>query len=165
MSQDEVLEFRHVSADWERPLSDFFEVLEINGYSRFFHPHPFTRAEATKRCAYSGRDLYYIAVLGRQIIGYGILRGWDEGYDVPSLGIAIHPQYHGRKLGSAMMQFLHSAAKVRGAKRIRLKVYKANTVARTLYEHLGYELVENGDSELIGYYDLPHGDDSKLEPL
>jgi ribosomal protein S18 acetylase RimI-like enzyme len=150
----EALEFRQISPGWESSLAELFEALERNGDAHFFHPHPLTAAEARNRCTYAGRDLYYIAVIGGKAIGYGMLRGWDEGYEVPSLGIAIHPERRASKLGLAMMLFLHSAARMRGAKRIRLRVYKDNNVAKTLYETLGYTFTAEGDSELIGYCEL-----------
>jgi ribosomal-protein-alanine N-acetyltransferase len=149
-----VLEFRQLSSEWELPLAEFFEALERNGDSHFFHPHPFTAAEAKNRCAYTGKDLYYIAVTGRKVIGYGMLRGWDEGYEVPSLGIAIHPDERGLKLGIALMHFLHCAARMRGAKRIRLKVHQGNTVAKKLYEGLGYVYREERSQQLVGFLDL-----------
>ncbi len=57
------------------------------------------------------------------IVAYGMLRGWDEGYETPSLGIAVHSEWQARGVGRRMMEHLHQVARVRGAKRIRLKVY------------------------------------------
>ena len=62
---------------------------------KFFHPHPFTTEAARERAAYTGKDLYYVVIEGDEILGYGMLRGWDEGYEVPSLGIVIHPAHRG----------------------------------------------------------------------
>jgi ribosomal-protein-alanine N-acetyltransferase len=153
-SRAEALEFRQLSPEWEIPLAQFFEELKNNGDEEFFHPHPLTAAEAMERCAHIGLDLYFVAVFGRKVIGYAMLRGWEDGYEVPSLGIAIHPQNRGMKLGRAMMEFLHCVARVRGVQRIRLKVYKKNSIAQKLYENLGYEFKEETNSELVGYYEV-----------
>jgi ribosomal protein S18 acetylase RimI-like enzyme len=151
---DAALEFRRVCPEMENGLAEFFAALEKKGDAAHFHPHPFTVEEARKRCLYTGRDLYYVAVIGKQVLAYGMLRGWDEGYDIPSLGIAVHPSARGTKLGLSMMHFLHSAARQRGAKQVRLKVYKHNTSARTLYEQIGYKYTEQGENQLFGIFTL-----------
>jgi len=103
---------------------------------------------------YSGKDLYYVAVSGTAVAAYGMLRGWDEGYQVPSLGIAIHPDARGTGLASTFMQFLHAAARLRGATRVRLKVNSENTAARRLYQSLGYRFEDSDGGEIVGFVDL-----------
>lgn len=150
------LEFRRLGRDDEAPLADFFATLSKRGDDRFFHPHPFTADEAARLCRYAGRDLYYVATAGGRVLAYGILRGWDEGYEVPSLGIAVHPEARGAGLGRAFMAFLHAAAAARRAPRVRLKVYPDNTPARTLYERLGYRFEGETNGQLVGH--LPLGE-------
>jgi [ribosomal protein S18]-alanine N-acetyltransferase len=80
-----------------------------------------------------------------------MLRGWDEGYDVPSLGIAVHPESRGQGLGELLMHFLHCAARRKGAREIMLKVYKENTAAYQLYLRLGYRFDgEEQKGQLVG---------------
>jgi ribosomal protein S18 acetylase RimI-like enzyme len=154
MGENLTLEFRRVSPGCEAMLIDFFSILEGNRASRYFHPHPFTAEKAKNLCHYEGKDLYYIALDGTRILGYGMLRGWDEGYDIPSLGIVLHPELRGIGLGKLFMHFLHAAAKLRGARRIRLKVYPENEVAVNLYKNLGYCYEETHEGQLIGFLDL-----------
>ncbi|MFN8515656.1 MAG: GNAT family N-acetyltransferase [Chloroflexia bacterium] len=99
---------------------------------------------------YAGADLYYVLIAGDTILGYGMLRGWDAGYEVPSLGIAIHPQYRGSGLGKLLMQFLHCAARWKGATQIRLKVYPDNPRAIKLYQQLGYAFGKMEHEQLVG---------------
>jgi ribosomal protein S18 acetylase RimI-like enzyme len=147
------LEFRLLSPALEAGLAAFFADLSGAGDARFFHPHPFTAAEAGRLCSYTGRDLYYAAVADR-VLGYGLLRGWDEGYQVPSLGIAVHPAARGAGIARAFMHFLHAAAAARGAPRVRLKVYPGNTAARRLYERLGYVFEGESHGQLVGLFNL-----------
>jgi ribosomal protein S18 acetylase RimI-like enzyme len=154
MGEKTVLEFRRVSSDCETILTDFFAVIESRQISRYFHPHPFTPEKAKSLCLYDGNDLYYVASDGTRILGYGMLRGWDEGYEIPSLGIVLHPEMRGIGLGKLFMHFLHAAAKLRGTKRIRLKVYPENEVAVNLYKNLGYRYEGKQEGQLIGYLDL-----------
>ncbi len=89
--------------------------------------------------------------------GYGMLRGWDEGYEIPSLGIAILPGYQRKGLGRLLMTHLHEVARQRGAKRIRLKVYARNAAAVSLYSSLGYKLEPIDGGQYLGVLDVdPH---------
>ena len=148
------LEFVRVTAPLGGALGDFLADLRAAGDEPFFHPHPLTREHATVIAADAGPDLYYAATLGGRVVGYAMLRGWAEGYEVPSLGIAMHPTARGTGIGRAFMHFLHAAARARGATRVRLKVYRANARARALYSSIGYEFTPLGDDELLGILPL-----------
>ncbi len=147
------LEFQRLGPGHQVGLTEFFAALTAAGDDRTFHPHPFTPEAAAKLCRYTGRDLYYVATAGA-VLAYGMLRGWDEGYEVPSLGIAVHPAARRTGLGKAFMAFLHAAAAARGAPRVRLKVYPDNTPARTLYERLGYVFADESAGQLVGVLTL-----------
>ncbi len=149
------LEFRRPSPGYEAGLARFFAHLRDSGEEKRFHPHPFSPQAARERCSYTGNDVYCIAVVRDDVLGYGMLRGWDDGYATPSLGIAVHADARGTGLGRALMLYLHAEAKRRGAERIRLKVYPDNAAAVNLYRSLGYEFadpLEHG--QLVGYAHL-----------
>ncbi|MFY3742678.1 GNAT family N-acetyltransferase [Anaeromyxobacter sp. Red801] len=151
----EQLELRRVGPDLEAALAELFSALVAAGDDRSFHPHPFTPEAAAERARYAGLDVYCAAVVAGRVLGYGMLRGWDEGYAVPSLGIAIHPAARGLGLGRLVMEYLHCEARRRGAPRIRLKVYPANAAAVALYRSLGYEFQGEERGQLVGYKALP----------
>ena len=157
MNNPSALEFCHVGPAVETRLASFFTALASRGDDRWFHPHPLTGHEAARLCSYRGRDLYYVAAHTDAVLAYGLLRGWDEGYAVPSLGIAVHPNARGIGLARAFMVFLHSAAALNGASRVRLKVYPNNAPARRLYESLGYRLEPAADGQLLGVLQLKKG--------
>ena len=95
-----------------------------------------------------------MAAEGREILAYGILRGWDEGFEIPCLGIALHPKVRGSGLSKVFMLFLHAAGRRRGAKQVRLKVYKDNIAARKLCEGLGYRFEWEIEDQLVGFLEL-----------
>ena len=68
-------------------LTSFFELIKSKGEDKYFHPHLFNKKKAEELGNYKGNDLYFLQISGTEICGYGMLRGWDEGYPVPSLGI------------------------------------------------------------------------------
>ena len=149
------LEIVRLRPDLEGPLTEFFEDLAESGEAARFHPHPFTAEAVRERANFAGRDVYCVATAGGRVLGYGMLRGWDEGYAVPSLGIAVRAEAQGSGLGRLVMSYLHTEARRRSAPRIRLKVYPDNVRAVELYRSLGYEYRQELESgQLVGYKEL-----------
>jgi [ribosomal protein S18]-alanine N-acetyltransferase len=148
------LEYRKLVPELNIALVEFFRALRRAGDEKHFHPHPLLPEEARRICHFQGKDLYYAITESSGILGYGMLRGWDEGYTIPSLGIALHPSARGMGLGYAFMHFLHIVAKRRGAKQIRLKVYPDNLRAIRIYEHFGYYFETQPSGQLVGLLQL-----------
>jgi ribosomal protein S18 acetylase RimI-like enzyme len=132
-------------------LAELFASID----SDYFHPHPFTRVEAERIVNYSGRDIYLVHsdASGRPV-AYGMLRGWDEGYTIPSLGIGVRSDAYGQGHGRRMMEALHAAARERGAPSIRLRVHPDNARARGLYDSLGYREAGRERGEILMVLEL-----------
>lgn len=142
------LECRRLTPADVGALLEFLGELEAAGDAALFHPHPFTAEALAPLADPACPDLYYLLREGQAVLGYGLLRGWAEGYAVPSLGIAIRARARGQGLGRALMLFLHAAAARRGADRVRLRVRRDNGAAIALYKSLGYDFAP-GEGELL----------------
>lgn len=132
-------------------LADLFASLDASR----FHPHPFTQDEAERIARYKGRDVYAVLEADGRFVAYGLLRGWDEGFDVPSLGIAVRSDAQRRGYGRGLMTWLAAEASHRGAQRIRLRVKAGNTAARRLYESLSYVYAGEERDELVMILTMP----------
>lgn len=119
-------------------LRELFGVISQDAAGTYFHPHPFDAAQADRIHQYKGADVYVLLLHQEAVAGYALLRGWDAGYAVPSLGIYLLPEKRGQGLARHFMTLLHETARRKGARRIRLKVYSENSPALRLYEGLGY---------------------------
>lgn len=150
----EAIQYHPVGSCWIEKLACFFELIKNKKEDKFFHPHPFDKTKAEELGRYKGLDLYVVQTANDQICGYGMLRGWDEGYSTPSLGIIIHPGHRGKGLGEHFMDFLHDQARKKGAKKIRLKVYPDNKGAKALYIKKGYVFSTLEKGQLTGYAKL-----------
>jgi len=147
------VDFRIVGPGDEATLVEIFSDID----EAFFSPHPFTRHEARRIVKEDGRDVYAVLVEDGRAVAYGMLRGWKEGYAVPSLGIAVRTSAQGRSLGRLMMAHLHGEARRRGATVVRLRVRPDNARARRLYESLGYSYAGDERGELVMLADLESG--------
>ena len=136
-------------------LDIFFQHINTPQYVQDFSPFPFDSKQAEFLCDYRGQNLYYATIMeSTKIIGFGMLRGWDEGYEIPSIGLCILKAYQGMGFGKLMLSFLEIASKVKGCSRVMLKVRKGNNRAKQLYETSGYIFKDHNSEYLIGYKDL-----------
>jgi GNAT superfamily N-acetyltransferase len=120
----------------------------------YFRPHPMTVEQADHIASLHGRDVYLIGLVGEEPVAYGMLRGWDEGFDVPSLGIGVRRDFERQGYGRAMMRRLHEVAIANGARQVRLRVHADNIGAASLYRELGYQEVGVERSEILMLLDL-----------
>ncbi len=162
------MEIRRPEPYDQTTIAQFFQALVAGDDSQTFHPHPFRASEAshiTKGFSPQGKptnDIFCFGFVRCEAVTYGMLRGWDEGFSEPSLGIAVHPNFRGQGLAGQMVRQLHELARLRGATSIRLKVYRSNTVAINFYKKLGYVLTEYDESQWLGRLSLKACD--VLEP-
>ena len=118
---------------------------------RWFHPHPLTAAEARRVCSHGGRDVHLGAFLGPVMVGYALLRGWDEGFDVPSFGVAVIPQQRGAGVGEALASAAIELARASDAEEVLLHVHPSNRLATRWYERLGFTPSHMRDDGLVAY--------------
>ncbi len=146
-----------LSAADAEPLGGFFETLHADAETaRFFHPHALTREYARELCnrVATSHDLYFVARWSGRIAGYSLMRGWDEGYDVPSVGVCVHPLLRNAGLGHVLMGHAVEQARAAGAPRVRLTVYKANERGVHVWAKFGYVFTLKNDFEWVGLLSL-----------
>jgi len=138
-------------------LGDFFEEVAADAEAvRFFHPHPMTRAVAALLCgaATTRRDRYYLALYRGLPVAYAMLRGWDDGYAVPSWGGCVHPALRSAGLGHALLVHAVAESRAAGATKLRLTVYKANQRGVHLYSKFGFAFEDKDQKSVVGLLDL-----------
>jgi ribosomal-protein-alanine N-acetyltransferase len=126
---------------------ELFSALEGDPH---FRPHGFDAATAEAVLRYQGRDRYLVASRADSLlVGYGMLRGWDQGFEIPSLGLATRPGHRGQGVGNFLLNALHAVARGSGAGLVRLRVHHDNHVARALYARHGYCVVDEERGQLV----------------
>ena len=136
------------------PLARFFCENNRPKVVRYFNPFPLDEEAARRITESTGRDRYYAAFCRGEVVGMCMLRGWDEGFDVPSLGVLVDHRCSGRGLGKALTEFCVSTAKREGCPAIRLSVFLSNIRALRLYKCLGFREVERQSTEIRGEQDI-----------
>jgi len=115
-----------------------------------FHPFPLTAESAQWIACESKLDRFFIAFQGDIAVGFSMLRGWDEGYNVPSFGIFVDFRFHGRGLGSLVLEQTIEEARKAGCEKMRLSVYANNPAALAIYIRKGFIETERVDAMHLG---------------
>ncbi|HEX3052827.1 MAG TPA: N-acetyltransferase [Aggregatilineaceae bacterium] len=148
-----VLTIRQVTSEDADQLALFLEENNRSEITRYFHPFPLTRETALSIAATAHLDRYYVAIQNDQIVGMFMLRGWDEGYSIPSFGVFVDYRCHQKGFGRQLTEFAIEEARRLGCPSIRLSVYASNHRAVHLYESLSFEEVEREQVMLAGQPD------------
>jgi ribosomal protein S18 acetylase RimI-like enzyme len=154
MTERTVRELRPTDA---APLAELFERLAADPDTcQFFHPHALDETNAWRIAEHQGRDVYLGCFEGDRPVGYTMLRGWDEGFEVPTLGVATDPDRRRQGVGSTLIRRALELAAQLGADQVILHVHEDHVVARRWYEAEGFRAEgRSADGQLTYRINLP----------
>ena len=146
------MEIRHLTEEY---IDGLIQLQKNNKKEfKYFTPHPFTREKLQLIIETAKLDLFYVVIFKDSVVGYAMLRGMDEDYKIPSLGMAIDKKFYGSGIATLLMSFLETTARILGYKKMRLRVYKDNKRAFKFYTNLGYKYESYDEESVLGFKDL-----------
>jgi ribosomal-protein-alanine N-acetyltransferase len=134
-------------------LGAFFVSNDLPDVRRRFNPFPLTRATALSLLRAERNDRFYGGFVGDAWAAFAMLRGWDEGFDVPSLGVLVDRQWQGRGIGGRITDFAIDEARRFQCRRVRLSVYASNDAALRIYVRRGFLEISREPVEVLGVQD------------
>ncbi|MEW6474512.1 MAG: ribosomal protein S18-alanine N-acetyltransferase [Actinomycetota bacterium] len=103
------------------------------------YPVPWSMSLFLSELALRSTRAYYVACVGRQIVGYaGLMMTLDDGHITT---IAVDPAWHRHKIGTRLLVALAHEARRRGATSLTLEVRLGNKPAQNLYRRFGFRPV------------------------
>jgi [ribosomal protein S18]-alanine N-acetyltransferase len=103
------------------------------------YPVPWSMSLFLSELALRSTRAYYVAYVGRQIVGYaGLMMTLDDGHVTT---IAVDPAWHRHKIGTRLLLALAHEARRRGATSLTLEVRLGNKPAQNLYRRFGFRPV------------------------
>lgn len=92
---------------------------------------------------YGNREVLLIAHIEDEYVGHLSLQPeeWAASKHVARLGIIVRKSYRGLGVGSALMLAAEDAGRQQKYEKITLSTFQSNSIARNLYEKMGYRLV------------------------
>ncbi len=126
-------------------------------YVRFFTPFRFEQEQIARLLSERRRDVWIGFSWQGSLIGFFLLRGWDEGYDVPAYGVLIDEKFSGHGFGRLSLMMAKSIGKLRRARRLMLKVHPQNHAARILFERASFARagIDSETGQFLYYFELP----------
>lgn len=112
---------------------DLKSVVRIEGQ---VYPRPWSMSLFLSELALSASRAYFVAKIGRHVVGYAGLMMSDRDGHVTT--IAVDPDWQREKIGTRLMLALAREAIRRGATSLTLEVRVANKIAQGLYRHFGF---------------------------
>jgi RimJ/RimL family protein N-acetyltransferase len=133
----EIIEIKILDHSFAQILS--FELSkESKEYLKYFTPFDFSFSSLEKVLTKSKNDKYFGIFVNNSLAGFYMLRGFDEGYEIPSYGVWISSKFSNRGLSALTLHHAFAFCKLNGIKILLLKVHPENVVAKKLYESLGF---------------------------
>ena len=120
-------------------------------YSKYFIPFEISKKSISTILGSKIRDLYFGLFIKDKLCGLFMLRGFDEGYEIPSYGVWISPKYQNLGLAKLTLNFVITFCKINAIKKIMLKVHPENKIAKNIYEKMGFVRVgiDNKNKNII----------------
>jgi RimJ/RimL family protein N-acetyltransferase len=125
-------------------------------YARFFNPFGYDEPAIADTLARQGRDVFMGLFWQEEIIGFFMLRGWNDGYEVPAFGIMIDEQYRGYGLEMAALDMAKVICRLRNVSRLMIKMHPDNISAKGVARKTGFVQtgVETATGNLIYHYEI-----------
>ena len=133
-----MLRFRKLVSSDALDLGVFFEKNNTNAVTDDFCPFPLTSDIAESLLSSSTKDLFFLLEQDEKKVGFSMLRGFDEGYEIPSLGMFVGAAHQGQGLGRELLEQTCAFAQLHGINSVRLSVFEDNERAFQLYQKLGF---------------------------
>lgn len=100
------------------------------------YPRPWSHSLFLSELAMRGTRAYFVARVGRDVVGYaGLLLTGEDGHVTT---IAVDPAWHRHAIGTRLMIVLAQEALARDARNLTLEVRMSNKGAQHLYRHFGF---------------------------
>ena len=100
------------------------------------YPRPWTSALFLSELALRSTRAYFVARVGKEIVGYaGVMISFEDSHVTT---IAVNPAWHRHGIGTRLLVALVRESLVRGAQHMTLEVRMSNKGAQDLYRRFGF---------------------------
>jgi ribosomal-protein-alanine N-acetyltransferase len=100
------------------------------------YPRPWTSALFLSELALRTTRAYFVARVGREVVGYaGVMISFEDAHVTT---IAVDPEWHRHGIATRLLVALARESLVRGAQHMTLEVRMTNSGAQDLYRRFGF---------------------------
>jgi RimJ/RimL family protein N-acetyltransferase len=144
------IEIKELSINDAAILSDSLSNEEPD-YLKHFTPFEFSTESFSKILGNAKKDKYFGIFVNDELAGFYMLRGFDEGFEIPAYGVWISSNFSNKGLSRLTLYHAFSFCRINNIKTLMLKVHPENKAAKALYESLGFVKVsvDNKNDNII----------------
>lgn len=95
-------------------------------YIRFFYALGFDEEAIRNTLTVSKSDIYSGVFWEGEIAGIFMVRGWDEGFDIPAFGVLIDEKYRGGSFMRLTLDIAKLICKLSGSQKLMAKIHPDN---------------------------------------
>lgn len=149
------IEIKRIDESFSSSLAEMVSECS-DEYLKYFTPFEFTEKKFREILSIKKQDQYYGVFIDNELSGFYMLRGFDEGYEIPAYGVLIAEKASNYGLGKLTLQHAIAFCKASGIKKIMLKVHPDNLGAKHIYEDIGFTAggMDEKNKNLIYYKNL-----------
>jgi RimJ/RimL family protein N-acetyltransferase len=133
----------------EPALAALFEANDVPEVTRWFDPFPLSPDTARTLSRHTGRDLYWGAWDGTELVGLAMVRGWDGGHPHPAYGCLVDRDHRGRGIGRTMTGRVLAELRPRGVPEVRARVHDDNAASLRMLAAAGFEELERSAGRVL----------------
>jgi len=142
------LEIRKLTVDQSEELANLLQSSEKE-YSQYFIPFTFEFETISGILSKAIKDQYYGIYVDNSLVGFYMLRGFDDGFEIPSYGAWIAKNFSSKGISKLTLHHAITFCKTNSIKKLMLKVHPDNLIAKKIYEDFGF--IYDGVDGRIGH--------------
>jgi RimJ/RimL family protein N-acetyltransferase len=133
----------------EQALASLFAANDVPEVTRWFDPFPLIADTARALSSHRGRDLYWGAWSGSDLVGFAMVRGWDGGHPHPAYGCLVDHRRQDRHIGRTATELVLDELRRREVPEVRARVHDANEKSLRMHLAAGFEELERGSGRVL----------------
>lgn len=144
------LEIRKLTVNQSEELANLLQSSEKE-YTQYFIPFTFEIETISGILSKAIKDQFYGIYLDNSLAGFYMLRGFDDGFEIPSYGVWIAKEFSAKGISKLTLHHAITFCKTNNIKKLMLKVHPDNLIAKKIYENFGftYEGIDKRIGHLI----------------
>lgn len=116
---------------------------ESSDYMKNLNPYNWKDESFTNAVLHKKKDQFNGIFINNIPVGFSMLRGLDEGYDIPSYAVWISRKYHSFGLASLALNHAYTVCKINGIKTMMVKIHPKNIKCIKYHENFGFRYNRN----------------------
>jgi len=133
----------------EPALAALFAANDVPEVTRWFDPFPLTADTANELSHHEGRDLYWGAWSGPELVGFAMVRGWDGDHPHPAYGCFVDQRLQRRQIGTEVTRIALGELARREVAEVRARVHDTNEASLRMHLASGFEELERGAGRVV----------------